>query len=311
MTPLRRRSFLSLAASTPLLATGAALAATPDRPPVRPHGTFRFLFITDTHLQPELDATHGCHMAFAKARRIPADFVIQGGDHVFDALGVNAARANMLRDRYKRTADDLQLPVHDTIGNHDLFGVYTRSGVVPTDPMYGKKYFEDNWGQLYYAFDHKGVHVVVLDSIGITADRMYEGRIDAEQLAWFARDLASLPTGTPVIVVSHIPLVSSIDQYAPPLDLKHHSVTVANAYDVIPLFDRINVLAVLQGHTHILERVDWHGVPYITGGAVSGNWWQGTRLGTKEGFLVVDVEAGAVRTRYETYGFQSVDPHNT
>ena len=87
-----------------------------------------------------------------------------------------------------------------------------------------------------------------------------------------------------MIVVSHIPLVTSVDQYAAPLDLKHHSVSVANAYDVLPLFDRINVLAVLQGHTHILERVDWHGVPYITGGAVSGNWWQGTRLGTPEGF---------------------------
>lgn len=311
MPLLRRRSLLSLAAGLPVLEAGRARAAIPDRPPLRAHGTFRFLFITDTHLQPELDADHGCHMAFARARTIPADFAIQGGDHVFDALGVNATRANMLRDLYRRTADDLALPVHHAIGNHDLFGVYTRSGAAPTDPMYGKKYFEDAWGPLYYAFDHKGVHVVVLDSIGITADRMYEGRIDADQLAWLARDLAALPTGTPVIVVSHIPLVSSIDQYAAPLDLKHHSVTVANAYDVIPLFDRINVLAVLQGHTHILERVDWHGVPYITGGAVSGNWWQGTRLGTPEGFLVVDVEAGAVRTRYETYGFRSVDPHNT
>ncbi len=308
---LRRRSLLTLAGNTALLGTTAARAAVPNRPPVLPHERFTFLFITDTHLQPELDADRGCHMAFAKARSIPADFAIQGGDHVFDALGVNAARANMLRDMYRRTADDLSLPVHHTIGNHDCFGVYARSGVQPTDPMYGKKYFADTWGALHYAFDHKGVHVVVLDSIGITADREYEGRIDDAQLAWLKADLASLPAGTPVIVVTHIPLVTSVDQYAPPLNLKHHSVSVANAYDVLPLFDTVNVLAVLQGHTHVLERVDWHGVPYITGGAVSGNWWHGTRLGTPEGFLVVDVAAGSVRTRYETFGFRTIAPQNT
>ena len=307
---LRRRSLLTLAGAT-ALGGGAAHAGVPRRPPVLPHEPFTFLFITDTHLQPELNADYGCHMAFAAARSIKADFAIQGGDHVFDALGVNAARANMLRDMYRRTADDLSLPVHHTIGNHDCFGVYTTSGVRPTDPMYGKKYFEDAWGALHYAFDHKGVHVVVLDSIGITVDREYEGRIDDAQLAWLARDLSALAPGTPVIVVTHIPLVTSVDQYAPPLHLKHHSISVANAFDVLPLFDTVNVLAVLQGHTHVLEQVDWHGVPYITGGAVCGNWWHGTRLGTPEGFLVVDVAAGKVQTRYETFGFHSVAAQNT
>jgi 3',5'-cyclic-AMP phosphodiesterase len=308
---LGRRSLLTLAGGTTLLAGAPVRAAVPNRPPMRPHDDFTFLFITDTHLQPELDADHGCHMAFRRARTIPADFAIQGGDHVFDALGVNAARATMLRDMYRRTADDLALPVHNAIGNHDCFGVYTKSGVAPSDPMYGKKYFEDAWGPLYHAFDHKGVHVVVLDSIGITADREYEGRVDEVQLAWLKRDLAALMPGTPVIVVTHIPLVTSVDQYAPPLNLKHHSVSVANAYEVLPLFDTVNVLAELQGHTHVLERVDWHGVPYITGGAVSGNWWHGTRLGTPEGFLVVDVAGGAVRTRYETFCFRTVAPENT
>lgn len=319
MLQLDRRSFLSLTAGL-ALTTGAtltqsshALAALPARPPLRKHEPFTFLFITDTHLQPELNATTGCHAAFRKARTIPADFAIQGGDHVYDALGVNAGRASMLMDLYQRTADDLTLPVHHTIGNHDCFGIYTQSGAQPTDPLYGKKYFEDQFGQLYYAFDHKGVHVIVLDSIGITADRMYEGRIDAAQLAWLARDLAAQPEGTPIIVVTHIPLVTAMEDYASPSHTppKHHALSVVNAYEVLPLFDRYNVIGVFQGHTHVLERVEWHGVPYITGGAVSGNWWHGTRYGTPEGFMVVDVENGAVKTRYETYGFQSIDPHNT
>ena len=50
---------------------------------------------------------------------------------------------------------------------------------------------------------------------------------------------------------------------------------------------------------------------HITGGAVSGNWWKGTRLGTVEGYTVVSVHNGKLTTRYETYGFQSVEPENT
>jgi hypothetical protein len=88
-------------------------------------------------------------------------------------------------------------------------------------------------------------------------------------------------------------------------------MSVANADEVIRLFEGHNVLGVLQGHTHINERVEWHGVPYITSGAVSGNWWQGTRMGTPEGFTVVTVADGRLTTRYETYGFKAVDPHNT
>lgn len=304
-----RRDFLALTA-----ATGAANSLPLKlNAATKPVEDFSFLFITDCHLQPELNGVAGCHQAFAKARNMPADFVIQGGDHVFDALGVGRDRANSLIDLYTKTEQDLGLKVYHTIGNHDCFGVYPASGVSPTDPLYGKKYFEDHFGKLYYSFDHKSVHFIVLDSIGITADRAYEGRIDAAQLAWLSADLKAIPAATPVIVSVHIPLVTAFEAYAaPPNPLPaHHGLSVANAYEVLPLFEGHNVLGVLQGHTHINETVTWHGVPYITSGAVSGNWWHGTRMGTPEGFTVVQVKDGKMETRYETYGFKSVAPQNT
>ena len=55
----------------------------------------------------------------------------------------------------------------------------------------------------------------------------------------------------------------------------------------------------------------WQGMPYLTCGAVSGNWWHGTHLGTPEGFTVVRVENNHLSTRYMSYGFRSIDPHNT
>jgi Icc protein len=308
-----RRKFLAITSAAGLSATLPKLLWAEASPPNPGLEDFSFLFITDTHIQPELNAAQGCDQCFKKARTIKSDFVIQGGDHVFDSLGVGGERASSLFDLYGKTEQDLGVKIYHTIGNHDVFGVYPASGVSPTDPLYGKKMFEERFGKAYYSFDHKGVHFIVLDSIGITDDHAYEGRIDAAQLAWLAADLKALPTAAPIVVSVHIPLVTAFDSYlpVPATPPKHHGLSVANASEVIALFEGHNVLGVFQGHTHINERVEWKGVPYITSGAVSGNWWHGTRMGTPEGFTVVRIENGKLSTRYETYGFQSVDPQNT
>jgi hypothetical protein len=303
-----RREFLTILGATGIAAAApSSLLAAPQPEP------FTFLFLTDTHIQPELDAAKGTDMAFKRARSIRADFAIQGGDHVFDSLAVPKERALSLYDLYGKTEQDLGMKVHHTIGNHDVVGIFPQSGVPPTDPLYGKKLFEDRFGKLYYSFDHKGHHFLVLDSIGITSDRSYEGRIDAAQIDWIRQDLAAVPQGTPIIVSVHIPLVTAFDSYVPvpATPPAHHGMSVINSAEVIKLFEGHNVLGVLQGHTHINERVEWHGIPYITCGAVSGNWWKGTRMGTPEGFTVVTVADGKLATRYETYGFKSVAPENT
>ncbi len=205
-----RRQFLTLLGATGLAAaTPSSLFAAPAPEP------FTFLFVTDAHIQPELNAAIGTDMAFKKARTIKADFAINGGDHVFDALGVPKQRALQLFDLYGKTEQDLGLKVYHTVGNHDVLGIYTASGIPATDPLYGKKLFEDRFGKAYYSFDHKGHHFIVLDSIGITDDHAYEGRIDAAQLQWLATDLAALPAGTPIIVTVHIPLVSAYGSYLP------------------------------------------------------------------------------------------------
>ena len=311
----RRHLLCGLGAAALTVATGTppAPARADEARPVRPHEPFTFLFITDTHLQPELQAAAGCRQSFLKARTIASDFVIQGGDHIFDALGTGYGRADSLLKLYDGTEQDLGMQVHHTIGNHDCLGVYAKSGVAPTDPLYGKKFFEDHFGQRYYSFDHRGVHFVVLDSIGITPERDYEGRVDPAQMTWLRADLGAQPAGTPIVVVSHIPLVTAFACYDPQAAAKPtpNRYSGLNAAEVIAALAGHNILGVLQGHTHINETVWWRGVPFITGGAVSGNWWHGTHLGTEEGFTVVEVSGNSLATRYETYGFKSVDPHNT
>lgn len=305
---LNRRQFLkTIAGSSAAIACGAhnlprvAAATTPT--------SFDFVFFTDTHIQPELDAARGCDMCFRKIAGLNAEFAIMGGDHVFDAMSVDASRAKIVFDLYQRTEQTLGTKLHHTIGNHDLFGINTKSGIAPSDPAYGKKFYEDRIGRkTYYSFDHKGYHFFVLDSVQPTTDRQWEARIDDPQLAWLADDLKKTASGTPIIGVTHAPLVTAFSNYVPPTapGSKYNTLSVSNSPQILELLEQNHVLAVLQGHTHINEVVQYKGTQFITSGAVCGNWWRGPRLGVPEGFMIVSLRDGKIETRYETYGFKSV-----
>jgi Icc protein len=315
-----RRKFLKTLAAAgaaaafpgiPLLNHGLVNAAAAAIKPQPAPESFDFVFFTDTHIQPELDATHGCQMAFTKIAAANPEFAICGGDLVYDALAVSRTRADTLYDLFQRTEATIKAPLHHTIGNHDLYGILTKSGAAPSDPAYGKKMFEDRIGaRTYYSFDHRGYHFIVLDSIFPTPDRLWEGRIDDAQLQWLAHDLSAIAPSAPVVVITHVPLITGYLAYGPKPDgtPRYDTVSVANSSDVIALFEPHNVLAVLQGHLHINELVNYKNCQYACCGAVCGNWWHGPRLAFPEGFTVVSMRAGKISWRYETYGFQSVDP---
>ena len=307
MTMLNRRQLLagvSSVAAAASLPFRLAASASPA------NDTFQFLFITDCHIQPELDAAHGTYSAFRRARLIKADFTIQGGDHVFDAAAVTRRRASSLFDLYGKTEQDLGMKVHHTIGNHDYFSILG-TAVPSEDPQYGKGMYEERFGKTYYSFDHKHCHFVVLDSIHPLPGPSFEGRIGDDQLTWLRNDLGALAPGTPILVVSHIPLVTAIAAYIAPASPIHKYIpllSVVNSAQTIELFRGHNVIAVLQGHNHVNETVVWKGIPFITGGAVCGNWWHGPYMDTPEGFTAVSVAGNTVTTHYETYGFKSIDP---
>ncbi len=306
-----RRQFLSY-----LGGAAAAVALDPETALAAPKAEkFEFLFLTDTHLQPELNGAQGCDMAFKKARLAKADFVLQGGDHVFDSMDVSKERASALFDLYGKTEQDLGMKVYHTCGNHDCFGISSKGRTSKADTVYGKKMYEERFGRPNYSFDHKGVHFLVLDSVLPNDDQTgYTGHIGDEQLEWLADDLGKLQPGTPVIVTTHIPLVTAFDSYVklrPDRRTGRGELSIGNSEQVIAIFDKHNVVGVLQGHTHIWETVTWHGVPYVTGGAVCGNWWKGSLMGTPEGYTVVSVAEGKISARYETYGFKSVVPEAT
>ncbi|MBY9063660.1 metallophosphoesterase [Sphingomonas yunnanensis] len=302
---MQRRHLLQLAAGAPL-ASAAAATRLPGA-----GGSFRLALLGDCHIRPEFSAARACAMCFEQVSASSVDFVIQAGDHIEDALEVGRARAASLMDLYQRIErQHLRKPVRHVIGNHDCLGVFPASGIDPSAPDYGKAFYVERFGPTYYAFDHKGVHFVVLDSVGITADRSYEGRIDAAQLDWLRADLAAQPRGTRIIAVTHIPLITAMRCYEPEswLDTPHNWTFVSNAREVLRLLRDHDVIAVLQAHSHVYEQIELNGIRFITTGAVAGADWRGSFLGTAEGYTEISVDGRSVESRYRTYGFRSIDP---
>ena len=295
---MQRRTFLKTAVTAPLTA-GALLQAAPTQ-------TFSFVHFTDSHIQPELRAGAGTAQAFRAIAKIPHDFALAGGDLVMDVFDQGPARATALFDLYRGAAGDLPRPVHSVLGNHDIYGISNKAGVPATDPLYGKKLFEDRLGQpRYQAFDHKGWHFILLDSVQIGPDRGWFGLIDDEQLGWLSSDLGKTGKQTPIVVLTHMPLASATGQFfgGKPEGLK--TLLITNPGPVLSLFDGYKLKAVLQGHTHVREVVEYGGCRYITPGAICGNWWKGAFKGSPEGYAVFTVKGDQLSWEFRTYGWQA------
>lgn len=268
--------------------------------------TFRFVFMTDIHVQPEIRASEGFAAAINKVNSLNPDFVITGGDLVYDVLRKEYSRADSVYNLYGEVSKQFKMPVYNTIGNHEVFGLYKESGIDPTHPKYGKTMFLERIGngKTYLSFDHKGWHFILLDGIGFTPERRYYGYVDSVQIEWLRKDLAKLAPETPVVISTHIPFFSvwAQMQNGPTAALKNSSV-ITNALEVMDVLADNNLKLVLQGHLHEVEQIKFRNVSFITGGAVSAEWWRGPRDGFPEGFVVVDVQGDNFSWYYETYGW--------
>lgn len=266
---------------------------------------FSFAFLTDIHVQPERQADKGYEKAISKVNELNPDFVLTGGDLIMDALGQSYERADSLYDMYYEISKKFNMPVYNTLGNHEVFGLYEDSGIDPLHPDYGYNMFRKRLGQEYYSFDHKGWHFIVLNSVGMGENRRYYGHVDSIQMEWIRRDLTKVDSLTPIAVSVHIPFITSWTQLrygttAPNED----GVVITNGKEVLSLFADHNLKLVLQGHLHFLEDIYVRGTHFITAGAVSARWWSGPVDGLEEGFLMVHVDGDDFEWEYVDYGWE-------
>ncbi|MFN8240398.1 MAG: metallophosphoesterase [Bacteroidales bacterium] len=268
-------------------------------------GSFSFAFMTDIHLTYERHAVEGFKQAIGKVNELKPDFVITGGDLIMDALQQRYSAADSLYDLYIETIKDLKVPLYNTMGNHELYGIYSKSGADKAGNEYGEKMYEARIGNSYYSFEHKGWKFMVLNSVEDTGKDRYIGKIDDQQLAWIKEELDKTSPSMPIVISTHIPFITANTQkYSGTTVANDSSTVVYNGKEVLDLFKGHNLKLVLQGHLHTVEDVFVDGIHFVTGGAVSAGWWNGPFENTEEGFMMLTVKGEIVSWKYIDYGWK-------
>lgn len=265
---------------------------------------FSFVFMTDIHLMPFREADSGFLRAIEKVNELNPDFVVTGGDLIMDALSTTYEEADSQYRMYTRISDHFEMPVYNTIGNHEVYGWYEESGADTLHPEYGKKMFGTRVGPRYHSETIRGWKFFFLDSVVKNGKGGYEGGIDEEQIAWIKQELQSTDTAMPLVISTHIPFMTLEAQlFRGSSEANHRGAVVNNSKEILELFTRHDLKLVLQGHVHYYEMMESLGRSFVTGGAVSGAWWSGTVHGTEEGFLLVRVKGREMEWEYIDYGW--------
>lgn len=266
---------------------------------------FTFAFLTDIHVEFAKNADEGFKAAIKHVNGQKPDFVVMGGDLIADALGQTEETATKFYELYNSLKKEFKCPVYDALGNHEEFGIYPRSGVSRDHELYGHQMYEKFVRDRYYAFNEQGWRFYILDPVEETLDRQYVGGVDSVQLDWIRKDLESVDPETPIVITTHIPLLTSFSQIrGGAMAQNSRGLVVENSKEVLKAFEGHNLKLVLQGHLHILEEAYINDITFITGGAVSAMWWDGPKEGMEEGYVLLKVKGEEIDWEYVDYQWE-------
>jgi len=307
---MNRRDVVRLSGAGLAALATPKLSAAPSAPSVA-RRSLRIAHLTDVHVQPIVGAAKGFARCLHHVQNLPdkPDLILNGGDAIMEAHGRGQ---DSVKRQWKLYHDvllaDNGLPVLNCVGNHDIW-----CPKETTEAFAGGKQWATDELQLpkpYYSVDKNGWHIVVLDSVQPKPDGgWYTAHLDDEQYDWLESDLKNTPAQTPVLIVSHVPILAACvffdgkrfegENWNVPARWMH-----SDTVRLTSLFYRHpNVKAALSGHIHLTDRVDYNGVSYFCNGAVSGAWWFGSYHHTAAGYAIVDLfDDGTVENRYVAYG---------
>jgi 3',5'-cyclic AMP phosphodiesterase CpdA len=198
--------------------------------PARP--TLRFAQISDSHLGFTGTANTNVTETFAAAvRQIndlgdPPDFVIHTGDLT------HLATPDQF-DQVKQLMAGINTPHVFTVpGEHD--------SIDDAGQKYLQTFGAGTRGDGWYSFDTAGVHVIALVN---TLNLKKLGHLGTDQLEFIEKDVASLPSDTPIVVFSHIPLFAMYPDWGWATD---------DATQALSHLRRFSSVTCLNGHVHQL-----------------------------------------------------------
>jgi len=285
---------------TPALAVGNH---TTEKQPV-----LRIAHLTDVHLKNKFDAptrfTRCLHHVQKQSPKV--DLILNGGDVVFD---INQENISTINDQWQLFQSIMKaeccIPANYCLGNHDTWWNENDKG----QTFYGKQYSLEKLGlsKPYYSFSKNGWKFIILDSVHLDIDQTwYIGKLGDEQFAWLENELKTTAASTPVLVMSHIPILTATNLIEDDI-VNKWTMTGGDMHTdtakIISLFYRHpNVKLCLSGHIHLREKLVYNNVTYLCDGAVSGAWWEGNKRETAPGYGLIDLyDDGSFAADYINY----------
>ncbi len=289
---------------------GSLLAATTLKTKGSPakRSALRIAHLTDIHLKDKFDAparfTRCLHHVQSQSPKV--DLILNGGDIVFDMnkenLSTIDAQWKLMKSIMKQ---ECSIPAVYCLGNHDIWWAEDNKG----QAIYGKKYAMDQLAlsRPYYSLEKAGWKIIVLDSVHLDIDgTWYIGKLGEQQFAWLDNELKNTPENKPVLILSHIPILTATNLIEDDIVNRWQMYGGDMHTDVGKLtklfYQHKNVKLCLSGHIHIRDKVVYNDVSYICDGAVSGAWWEGNRRETAPGYGLIDLyDDGTFDERYINY----------
>lgn len=193
--------------------------------------TFRFAFISDTHIgSPNGGAEEDLRRTI---RDINAQgniaFVVLTGD--ITELGTNEELKLA-----KQILDSLKIPFFIVPGNHDTG--WSESGGVMFTTVFGYDKFSFEYNGIRFLGCASGPYV-----------RMSDGHVPRDAVNWLEKELKKLKTDQPVIFLNHYPIDNGLD----------------NWYEVTDRLREFNTWAVLCGHGHNNRAMNFEDIPGVMG----------------------------------------------
>ena len=199
---------------------------------------FVFLQMSDLHwgftgpaVNPDAEGTLDKAIAHVNALPLRPDFIVFTGDltHTTDDPAERRRRLAHVRDAVAKL---------DCRNHRYLAGEHDAS-------LDRAEAYVEVFGPTRYAFDHKGVHFVVLDNVSDPA-----GRLGDDQIQWLRADLATRDKASPIVVLTHRPLFD----LAPDWDW-----TTGDGAAAIAALMPYEHVTVFYGHIHQeLHPTTWH-----------------------------------------------------
>ncbi|WP_129715441.1 metallophosphoesterase [Pedobacter sp. SYP-B3415] len=268
----------------------------------------RLAHLTDVHLKNDFNAParFARCLQHVQQQKPKVDMILNGGDIVFDMNKESLSAIDQQWLLFEKTMKaENSLPVHYCLGNHDIWWHEQDK----KQAFYGKRYTMDRLelARPYYSMVRGGWKIVILDSVHLDIDdTWYIGKLGDDQFAWLETELNNTPASMPVIVMSHIPILTALlmieDNIVNKWQMLGGDMHTDTAKIISLFYKHPNVKLCLSGHLHMRDKVIYNNVTYLCNGAVSGAWWEGNRRETAPGYGLIDLYAdGSFQERYVNY----------